>query len=315
MYGLDPAFYFTAPGLSWDAMLKTTGVTLELLTDVDMVLFFEKGIRGGLVQVVGRHAEANHAHVGDSFDASDKESYLSYVDCNNLYGYSMSHPLPTGRFRWLTENDICAFDIKQAGAQTDRGYVLEVDLDYSRRDSRSIERFASLSGVTCAPRHESRQGKLMATLLPKRRYVIHIQNLIQATELGVQLTKIHRILSFDTSPWLAVYMNLNNSLRQRASSAFEDKFYKLMNNSVYGKSMEDVRNHRRIYLVNRWWGKCGARNLIANPAFVRSHHVKGDLMTIELLKTEVKLTKPHLFRILHIRNFKIKNVRLLLPIL
>ena len=96
MCGLDPCHFYTSPALSCHAMLKSTGVNLELLTDIDILLFFEKGIRGGLVQVTGRHALANHPYMGDSYDATRPFSYLFYTDCVTLYSYTMKLLLPTG---------------------------------------------------------------------------------------------------------------------------------------------------------------------------------------------------------------------------
>ncbi|GLH13802.1 Uncharacterized protein GBIM_18297 [Gryllus bimaculatus] len=112
VYGIDPTFYYSAPGLSWDAMLTTTGIQLELLTDIDMVLFFERGIRGGHVQV---------SDLEDSYQPSDKHSYLSFVDANNLSVYAMCYPLPTGRFSWLTPDELQTFNVKEAAGLENRG--------------------------------------------------------------------------------------------------------------------------------------------------------------------------------------------------
>ena len=98
-YGLDPAHYFTSPGLSWDALLKKTGVELELLTDHEMHLFVERGIRGGISMVSKRHAKANNPLVTD-YDPSKPNSYIMYLDANNLYGWAMSKPLPKSGFKW-----------------------------------------------------------------------------------------------------------------------------------------------------------------------------------------------------------------------
>ena len=88
-YELDPAHYYTAPGLAWDAALKITDVKLELLSDIDMLLMVEKGIRGG-VSMSTRYGKANNKYMDDSFDASKPSKYIAYLDANNLYGWSMS---------------------------------------------------------------------------------------------------------------------------------------------------------------------------------------------------------------------------------
>ena len=97
-YRLDPLHYVSAPGLAWDAMLKMTGINLELMTDIDMQLFIEKGLRGGISYIAHRHAEANNKYM-KNYDISKLISYIIYLDANNLYGWAMSKPLPYGNFR------------------------------------------------------------------------------------------------------------------------------------------------------------------------------------------------------------------------
>ena len=127
-YGLDPAHYFTSPGLSWDALLKKTGVELELFTDLEMHMFVERGIRGGISMVSKRYAKANNPLVSD-YNPSKPNSYIMYLDANNLYGWAMSKPLPKSGFKWKrvmpTEEEIMN---KKENAKN--GWILEVDLEY-----------------------------------------------------------------------------------------------------------------------------------------------------------------------------------------
>ena len=97
-YGLDPAWYFSAPGLAWDATLKITKVQLELLNDPDMLLMIESGIRGGIATISHRHAKANNEYMGTEFDPAVKSKFISCLDANNLYGWAMSKQLPTSGF-------------------------------------------------------------------------------------------------------------------------------------------------------------------------------------------------------------------------
>ena len=124
-YGLDPAHYLTLPGYSWDALLKSTEVSLELITEPDKYLFIEKGLRGGISMVSHRHAIANNQYM-QNFDPSQPDSYLLYLDSNNLYGWAMSQPMPTGGFQWVNYTD----QILETPADADHGFILEVDLDY-----------------------------------------------------------------------------------------------------------------------------------------------------------------------------------------
>ena len=100
-YGLDPLHFYMVPGLAWKACLRKTGVTLELLLNLDMLLMFEGGIRGGITQSVHRWAEANNPYMGSEYDPSRPTRYLQYLDANNLYGWMMSQPLPTRGFEWV----------------------------------------------------------------------------------------------------------------------------------------------------------------------------------------------------------------------
>ena len=99
-YKLNPAHYITAPALAWDAMLKMTGVKLELLTESDAHLFFERGIRGGASTITNRYSKANNKYMKD-FDSNESSKCIEYFDANNLYGWAMSKMLPVGNWRLL----------------------------------------------------------------------------------------------------------------------------------------------------------------------------------------------------------------------
>ena len=126
-YSLGPAHFYTAPGLTWKACLKRTGIKLGLLTDPDMLLMFEGGIRGGLTQAVHKYAEANNKYLGDKFSPNEDTTYLQYLDANSLYGWAMSQPLPTGGFKWV---DVNPNKISELSACEDKGYLLKVGVRY-----------------------------------------------------------------------------------------------------------------------------------------------------------------------------------------
>ena len=123
-YDLDPCWYYTAPGLAWDACLKLTGVKLELLTDPDMLLMFENGVRGGVSTISTRHSKANNKYMGKRFNKTKPSKFIMYLDANNLYGYAMIKKLPIGGFKWMTEEEVK--DWKSYGC------ILEVDLEYPK---------------------------------------------------------------------------------------------------------------------------------------------------------------------------------------
>ena len=130
-YNLDPCHFYTSPGLAWQACLKMAEVELELLTDPDMYLFVEEGLRGGISMISNRFNKANNPYVPD-YDPDQETSYVMYPDANNLYGWAMSQPLPTGEFDWLTEEEISNLDIMQIPDDSEEGYILEVDLKYPK---------------------------------------------------------------------------------------------------------------------------------------------------------------------------------------
>ena len=128
-YGLDPAHFYTAPGLVWKACLKKIKIRLELLLDPDMLLMFKQGIRGGITQSIHRWAKAKNPHMGSEYKPREPTRYLQYLDANNLYGWAMSQPLPTGGFRWV---DIKPEDVGKLVNYNEKGYLPEVDIHYPR---------------------------------------------------------------------------------------------------------------------------------------------------------------------------------------
>ena len=104
-YKLDPCHYFSSPGLSWDSMLKMTDIKLELMTDIDMFQFIEKGMRGGISYIANRYGKANNKYM-KTYDEKAPSKCILYVDANTLYGWAVSQYLPTGGFKWMTEKKI-----------------------------------------------------------------------------------------------------------------------------------------------------------------------------------------------------------------
>ena len=119
-YKLDPCHYFTSPGLSWDAMLKMTDIKLELMTDIDMFQFIEKGMRGGIGYIANRYGKANNKCMKE-YDEKAPSKYIMYLDANNLYGWAMSQYLPTGGFRWMTEKQIDKINLAEYKEDSEKG--------------------------------------------------------------------------------------------------------------------------------------------------------------------------------------------------
>ncbi|XP_055316607.1 uncharacterized protein LOC129576103 [Sitodiplosis mosellana] len=289
IYKLDPANYYTAPGLSFDAMLRYTKVELELLKDVDMLLFVERGIRGGISQCSKRYAEANNKYM-DTYDKEKETSYIMYVDCNNLYGYSMMQHLPIKGFQWC-EKEFTAEEISNIADDSDIGYILEVDLDYpeSLHDLHNDYPFCAENKLVP---NTTNVKKLLLTLTDKRNYLIHYRMLKLALKHGLILKKVHKVIQFEQTAWLKSYIELNTNMRAKANNDFEKELYKLMNNAIFGKCMENVRSRVDIRLRSKWDGRGGARELIAKPNFKRNTIFDENLVAIEMAQTSIVMNKP-----------------------
>ena len=277
-YNLDPCWYYTAPGLAWDACLKLTKIRLELLTDPDMLLFFEQGIRGGISMISTRHGKANNKYMNEKFDSSKLLKYIVYLDANNLYGYAMCKKLPTHGFTWMTEEEL-------ENWRTLGGCVLEVDLEYP-------EGLHDLHNeYPLAPERLTinKVEKLIPNLNNKKKYIIHYENLKLYESLGLKITHIHRGIKFEESDWMKPYIDLNTELRAKAKNEFEKDFFKLLNNSVFGKTMENIRSRVNVTLVN---SREKAKKLTAKPNFKKCTIFSQSLCAIHMGKTQIYFNKP-----------------------
>ena len=239
IYELDPAHFLSAPGLAY---LKKTKVELELLTDNDMLIMFEEGTRGRMCQATHRYAKANNKNM-KNHDKYKKLTYLEDLDANNLYGWPMSQKLPVGDFKWIEEDDISKFDeqfIKNYDENSDK-----VDVQYPK----NLHKLHSDLPFLLETMKINKCTKLVCNVPNKENYVIHISALKEALNHGLKLAKVHTIIQFDQESWLKPYIDMNTDLRKDAKNDFEKDFFKLMNNSVFGKTMENVRNHRDIKIV------------------------------------------------------------------
>lgn len=293
-YKLDPAHYYTAPGLSWDAMLRYTSVELELLTDLDMLHFFRKGIRGGVSTCVGRKAVANNEFL-DNFDPLKPTSFIAYLDATNLYGYAMRQYLPQRDFIWLNDGEIENFDVSNVSDESDTGYVLEVDLEYPENLHDHHNDFPFCPEAIVPPNGKFKNAKLIPNLFSKSKYIIHYRNLKQCLESGLILRKIYRILKFTQSPWLRSYIDLNTKFRNLSKTEFDKDFFKGGNNTVFGKTMENVDKRVNVKLMSHWekiGHQNGAETLIAKPSFKDLTVFSENLIAVEMNRTSVYYNKP-----------------------
>ena len=249
-----------------------------------------------------RYAKANNPYVQD-YDPAAQRNYLMYLDANNLYVEAMSQSLPYSEFKWTSYK-------KGTKRLPGKGWILEVDLEYPKHlhklhndyplapEKLSIKQewlspyqadfLENKSMISCS--------KLVPNVMDKKKYVVHHQNLKLYLSLGVKVTKIHRILEFNEKPWMEPYIRLNTDLRKKGKSAFDKDFYKLMNNSVFGKTIENLRKRVDIKIV-RTDSALRAENeklrkIIAKPSFNRRVKFSDDLSALHVNKTKLTLNKP-----------------------
>ena len=214
---LDPFHYFTSPGLSWDAMLKMTNIKLELMIDVDMYQFIEKGMRGGVSYIANRYGKANNKYMKE-YNEKAPSKYIMYLDANNLYSWAMSQYLPTGNFKWMSNKEIKKIDLGKYKADGKKGSILDVNLEYPQElhdlhndypiCPEKVKVLNDMLSGYCkeiANKFNILIGlvrKLMPTLKDKKEYVLHYCNLQLYLDLGLKIKKAQ-------SPWLKQYIDFN----------------------------------------------------------------------------------------------------------
>ena len=303
-YKLDPCNYFTSAGLSWDSMLKMTNIKLELMTDIDMFQFIEKGLRGGISYIANRYGKANNKYM-KKHDEKAPSKYIMYLDANNLYGWAMSQYLPTGEFRWMKQKQIDKIDLVKYKEDSKKGLILEVNLEYPKElhdlhndyplGAEKVKVTKDMLSGYCkriAGKYNISTGlvsKLIPTLNNKEKYVIHYRNLQLYIDLGLKVTKIHRVLEFNQSPWLKQYIDFNTEKRKNAKNAFEKDFFKLMNNSVFGKTMENIRKRVDVRLVT---DEKKLLKMASKPTYVCCKIFNENLVAVHKIKETLTLNRP-----------------------
>ena len=313
-YKLDPCHYFIAPGLSWDTMLKMTDVKLEKISDIHQYLFIEKGRREGISYIPKRYAKANDKYMWD-YDPNKQSTFITYLDKNNLYGWIMSKYLPYGKFEWLKNVDELDMSINE---KSDVGYILEVDLKYPKELHElhndyplTPEKLTDTNDIlsnyckSIAEKYEIKVGdikKLIPNLGNKNKYVVHYRNLQLYLSLGIKLRKIYRVLQFKQSDWMKKYIDFNTKKRMSASNGFEKDFFKLMVNSVYGKTMENLRKRANVRFVNN---KKDFLKYTSRPTYVNHKLFNKSFAATHKVKPVLILHKPIYvgFTVLHLSKW------------
>ena len=251
-FDINPLYCVSLPGYTWQCGLKYTGINLQTLQDKDMILLLENNIRGGISSIMG-----------DRYIKSNENKKILYIDANNLYGHSMSEPLPYDEIKFETDN-VCLEDILNTPDDSDIGYFIEVDLKYPDNIKQKTKNFpfAPMNKKInpdnfndymkeMKPDTYTSTKKLICDWSDKKNYLVHYRILKFYIRHGMVVDKIHNIISFKQSRWLEKYINFNTQKRNQAKNDFEKDFYKLLNNAFYGKTMENVRNRLKIKFIKK----------------------------------------------------------------
>ena len=272
----------------------------------------EKGIRGGLTQVVKKHGIANNKYL-PTYDNTKKSVFLQYLYANNLYGYAMIKTLPLNGYKWADKTIFTDDFIKNYDDKGDKGYLFEVDVEYPKellsahRDlpflperrfkldkefedkvTEEIEQVHRKVYKAFNITHEP-ENKLIATVQDKNKYVVSISTLKQALKHCLKLQEVHRVIEYNQSNWLKPYIDKNTTLRKGARNEFEKEFFKLMNNSVFGKMIENVRKQRDIKLIVTEERR---KKLVSEPNYASCTTFSDHLMALEMRKTRILMDKP-----------------------
>ena len=249
-FGINPLYFGSLPGYTWQCGLKYMGINLQTLQDKDMILLLENNIRGGISSVMG-----------DRYIQSDENKIL-YVDANNLYGHSMSQPLPFHELNF--DNNVKLEDILNTPDDSNIGSFIEFDLTYPNNLKEKTQSFpfAPVNKKSnpdkfsdymkeIIPDTYIQTKKLIGDWFDKKNYLVHYRMLHFYLRHGMIVDKFHNIISFGQSRWLEKYINFNTQKRNQAVNDFEKDFYKLLNNALYGKTMEYVRNRLKLKFIKK----------------------------------------------------------------
>ena len=298
---LDPVHFVSLPHMTFVSAFKMTRESIHLLQDLEMYNMFERGIRRGLTFM--------NKHFARHKTTSKYTRRLAYIDQNNLYGSALSKPLPHSNFKWVDEETLehlsNAENILKLDSEGDVGYYFEIDLIYPDNIKNNTKDFplAPESGYVSEDMFSPFMKQLRETLdfkfRPTRKllmtqtdrynYRVHYSILKFYLEMGMKIRKVHRIIQFNQKPFLKPYIDYNSRKRAQAQNAFQKDYFKLKNNALFGKTMEDVRKRTKYDII---LGEEKLEKIHSSPFYHSTDIITEDLFGVKCIKPMVTLDKP-----------------------
>src|SRR5271156_5561519 len=307
--GLDGAHYMTVSQFSLSSALKLINRPIELCPTPEMYRLFEKSIRGGISFCNKHFIEASNIYTNENqIIPTPEDVFIMYVDANNLYGAALSQKLPIGSYIEYPEPEL--IDWKNIDTEGIHGYLLEVDLEYPQEIHNITQHFPlaaenrSITHDMLTPemvlQHDqlnlirgrkqnsemAKCTKLVGTCYNKVQYVVHFKILQFYLEMGLKITKIHQCIRFEQEEIYREFIELQTKRRSESKNDFEKMFYKQKNNSIFGKSMENLRDRIKVKLVGDEYNyvKCASK-----PTFSGVTILGDELVLVQYTNANVVL--------------------------
>ena len=273
-FKLDPVHYMSLPSLSYDAFLKSNKIPIKMISNEEIKNFYEDHKIGAICAVMGKkHVKANNKYMGLEYDCNKESNYILYIDANNLYGYAMCKKLP---YEIIGKVELSIEELMSTDDIGDIGYTVCCDLSFPKETHDKFNGFAPAPVKRCIDEDElskfqkkilkdqdikfHKSEKVILDLHDKKDYKIDFRLLKLYQSLGVKIDKIHYAYKYKMDYIIKEYINMNTAERTKGKSKFEKDFYKLCNNAIYGKMLQDITKQTDVKITRdnnkamKWFG-------------------------------------------------------------
>ena len=304
-YSIDPCHYFSAHHFTFDAFLRHSSLTLELLSYINQCLCIIKGIRGGMSMVSRRYALTTNKYV-EGYNSSKSSSFILCLDVNNLYGRAIQEYLSWKNFEWMSPHQLNYDFIKGLEPEGEVGCIIQCSLeypvalhdyhsDYPVASVKKLIPYGMLSPVAkmICDKHKLKRTtnveKLLATVEDKDFYILHYRNLQLYVSLGLRVKKIHAGIIYKQGPIMKSYVDFNSEKRAQATNKSDTDFGKLLSNSLYRKTIENPEKRSKVKLCNE---SSMYEYYVGKPNFKNAKRINSKLMGVEMKYSSIKINKP-----------------------